>query len=126
MIHNLDGSTYPVPYGKADQCILSVGRRYINEVLLTAGEKLSNLTYHFEHKMTSIDMDKGAMTFQKAGEKKEVEVKADMVFGCDGAFSTVRKAMMRKPWFNYSQEYIPHAYLELCIDGINEGKDVSS
>merc|ERR1711981_396566 len=30
---------------------------------------------------------------------------------------------MRKPWFNYSQEYIPHAYLELCIDGINEGKD---
>ena len=75
--------------------------RYINEVLLTAGEKLDNLTYHFEHKMTSIDMDKGAMTFQKAGEKKEVEVKADMVFGCDGAFSTVRKAMMRKPWFNY-------------------------
>ena len=62
---------------------------------------MDNLTYHFEHKMTSIDMDKGAMTFQKAGEKKEVDVKADMVFGCDGAFSTVRKAMMRKPWFNY-------------------------
>ena len=29
MIHNLDGSTYAVPYGKSDQCILSVGRRYI-------------------------------------------------------------------------------------------------
>ena len=35
MIHNLDGSTYPVPYGKKDQCIYSVGRRYVNEVLLT-------------------------------------------------------------------------------------------
>ena len=22
---------------------------------------------------------------------------------------------MRRPWFNYRQEYIPHAYLELCI-----------
>ena len=27
MIHNLDGSTYPVPYGTKEQCILSVGRR---------------------------------------------------------------------------------------------------
>ena len=35
MIHRLDGSTYPVPYGKKDQAIFSVGRRYINEILLT-------------------------------------------------------------------------------------------
>lgn len=35
MIHNLDGSTYPVPYGKDDQCIYSVARRYVNEILLT-------------------------------------------------------------------------------------------
>jgi len=115
MIHNVDGSTYAVPYGKKDQCIFSVGRRYINEVLLKAGEKFPNLTYHFEHKMTNIDLDKAKMTFQKT-DKSEVEVEADMIFGCDGAFSNVRKAFMRKPWFNYSQKYIPHAYLELCID----------
>ena len=29
--------------------------------------------------------------------------------------------MMRKPRFNYSQEYIPHAYLELCIEGTPSG-----
>ena len=34
MIHNLDGSTYPVPYGKDGQAIYSVGRRYVNEILL--------------------------------------------------------------------------------------------
>ena len=45
----------------------------------------------------------------------------DMAFGCDGAFSNVRKALMRKPYFNYSQEYIPHAYLELAIDPIFKG-----
>ena len=44
-----------------------------------------------------------------------------MAFGCDGAFSNVRKALMRKPYFNYSQEYIPHAYLELAIDPIVKG-----
>ena len=35
MIHNVDGSTYDVPYGKGGQAIYSVGRRYINEALLT-------------------------------------------------------------------------------------------
>ena len=44
-----------------------------------------------------------------------------MIFGCDGAFSNVRKALMRKPYFNYSQEYIPHAYLELNIDPLIKG-----
>ena len=33
--------------------------------------------------------------------------------------------MMRRPWFNYSQEYIPHAYLELCIP-MTENGEVSS
>ena len=35
MIHRLDGTTYPVPYGKEGQAIYSVGRRYVNEILLT-------------------------------------------------------------------------------------------
>ena len=40
MIHTVEGNTYPVPYGKKDQCIYSVGRRYVNEILLT-GKKYS-------------------------------------------------------------------------------------
>jgi 2-polyprenyl-6-methoxyphenol hydroxylase-like FAD-dependent oxidoreductase len=44
-----------------------------------------------------------------------VEESADVVLGCDGAFSSVRKALMRKSGFDYSQTYIPHKYLELCI-----------
>ena len=42
-------------------------------------------------------------------------VKSDLVIGCDGAFSAVRKEMMKRPRFNYSQTYIPHSYMELCI-----------
>jgi len=114
MIHRLDGTTYPVPYGKQGQAIYSVGRRYVNEILLTAGEKYPNLHVHFEHKLTNIDIDTAKMVFtKKSGET--VNLEADFILGCDGAFSTVRKALMRRPWFNYRQEYIPHAYLELCI-----------
>ena len=55
---------------------------------------------------------------------QEIKSEADFILGCDGAFSTVRKALMRRPWFNYKQEYIPHAYLELCIPA-TEDNDVS-
>lgn len=30
MIHDLDGRTHPIPYGKKGQCIYSVGRRYLH------------------------------------------------------------------------------------------------
>ena len=63
------------------------------------------------------------MVFSKK-DGESFEEQADFILGCDGAFSTVRKAMMRRPWFNYSQEYIPHAYLELCIP-MTENGDVS-
>lgn len=44
----------------------------------------------------------------------------DLVIGCDGAFSAVRKEMMKRPRFNYSQEYIPHAYMELSMPPIGD------
>ena len=48
---------------------------------------------------------------------QEVSVSPDLVVGTDGAYSAIRKEMMRRPRFNYSQEYIPHAYMELS--GLN-------
>ncbi len=49
MIHppaKADGKveTYAVPYGKDGQCIYSVGRRYLNEILLTGKTALQNRT----------------------------------------------------------------------------------
>lgn len=43
------------------------------------------------------------------------EFKADLIVGCDGAFSAIRKQFLRRSRFNYSQTYIPHGYLELTI-----------
>lgn len=44
-----------------------------------------------------------------------IHTNADLVVGCDGAFSVVRKQFMKKPRFNYSHVYIPHGYKELTI-----------
>lgn len=48
-------------------------------------------------------------------DQQPLEVTYDLIVGCDGAFSTVRKQFMRQTRFNYSQEYIPHGYMELTI-----------
>ncbi|XP_041491213.1 kynurenine 3-monooxygenase isoform X2 [Microtus oregoni] len=39
----------------------------------------------------------------------------DLLTGCDGAYSMVRAHLMKKPRFDYSQQYIPHGYMELTI-----------
>ena len=44
-----------------------------------------------------------------------MQADADLILGCDGAYSAVRRQMMKAPRFNYSQTYIPHGYMELCI-----------
>ena len=35
LIHDTKGNTNTVPYGKSNQCILSIDRRFLNELLLT-------------------------------------------------------------------------------------------
>ena len=52
----------------------NTGRRYINEVLLSEGEKFPNLHYHFEHKLTDIDVEKADISFQCPGNEDPIKV----------------------------------------------------
>ena len=49
------------------------------------------------------------------------ELKFDMVFGSDGAFSRVRHRMQRQSMFNYSQEFLQIGYKELHIPANADG-----
>ena len=42
--------------------------------------------------------------------------RVDLICGNDGAFSAVRKQMMKETLLDFQQEYIPHGYLELTIN----------
>ena len=64
MIHNQDGSTKPIPYGKENQCIYSVGRRYVNEILLDEGSKHDNITFHFNHKLLRANLETAELVFE--------------------------------------------------------------
>lgn len=114
MIHGVDGSKRPILYGKEDQYIMSVDRRRLNEVLLTAAEKYPDVTCHFEHKLVSCDFETGEVELIN-NEGKRIKKTADLIVGNDGAFSGVRKEMMKATLLDYQQQYIPHGYMELTI-----------
>lgn len=116
MLHDLHGNTKVVLYDHVNnQAIYSVGRKYLNEILLSAAEKQPNINLHFNRKLIDCNLKEGEMKFMNTQDKSIIESKAELLIGADGAFSAVRKQMVKLPGFNYSQTYIDHGYLELCI-----------
>uniref|UniRef100_A0A3Q2Q1F3 Kynurenine 3-monooxygenase n=1 Tax=Fundulus heteroclitus TaxID=8078 RepID=A0A3Q2Q1F3_FUNHE len=114
MIHALSGKQSPIPYGKKGQYILSVDRANLNKELLTEAETYPNTKLNFDHKLQDWSAETGLMTFARPDGSK-TQVRADLIVGCDGAFSAVRKQFLRRSRFNYSQTYIPHGYMELTM-----------
>ncbi len=126
MIHPLSGKLSAQPYGVKGQCIYSVDRQKLNELLLSHAEKDPNVSLHFHHQLVRADLVKKKLTFletelskEDKEESVEVEVDRDFIFGCDGAFSSVRRQMMRWGRMNYNQEYIEHGYKELTMPPAN-------
>ncbi|KAL1122309.1 hypothetical protein AAG570_003714 [Ranatra chinensis] len=116
MIHSTDGTKRIIPYDPhSNQCIYSVGRNYLNGILLSAAEKRPNVHLNFEHKLVRADFDRGKLTFKCADKEALKDVHADLIVGADGAFSAVRNCMLKLPMFNYNQTYIEHSYMELSI-----------
>ncbi|XP_059002686.1 LOW QUALITY PROTEIN: kynurenine 3-monooxygenase [Mustela lutreola] len=114
MIHSVSGKMSPLLYGTKSQYILSVSRADLNKELLTAVEKYPNAKVHFGHRLLKCNPEEGAITVLGSDEVP-IDVTYDLIVGCDGAYSTVRSHLMKKPRFDYSQLYIPHGYMELTI-----------
>ncbi|XP_007481618.1 kynurenine 3-monooxygenase isoform X1 [Monodelphis domestica] len=114
MIHSLSGKKSAIPYGTKNQYILSISRESLNKDLLTAVEKHPTAKMHFGHKLLNCKPEEGVITLLGSNQVP-VEVTCDLIVGCDGAYSTVRAQFMKRARFNYSQQYIPHGYMELTI-----------
>ncbi|XP_004711821.1 kynurenine 3-monooxygenase [Echinops telfairi] len=114
MIHSLSGKKTAIPYGTKSQFILSISREKLNKDLLTAVEKYPNVKLHFGHKLLKCNPEEGMITVL-GSDKVPKDITYDLIVGCDGAYSTVRSHLMKTPRFDYSQQYIPHGYMELTI-----------
>jgi kynurenine 3-monooxygenase len=114
-IHDTEGNVSFQPYGKEGQAIYSVSRGELNSVLLDAAESYENLEIRFNCKCTGVNFEESVASFHDAESGEEFDVKADLIFGTDGAFSAVRADMQKTSRFNYQQEFISHGYRELLL-----------
>lgn len=121
IMHSTSGDLTYQAYGKENQAIYSISRGDLNKKMVEiATEKGAQLFYN--EKCIDTDTNKGIVTFQNSITKEIKTVKADLVFGADGAFSKVRYSGMQKlPRFNYSQKYIEDGYKELLLPANEDG-----
>lgn len=66
MLHDVKGNRTFVPYDRnTKQCIYSVGRKHLNEILLNAAEDYGNIKMHFNHKLVSAKLEDGVLNFHE-------------------------------------------------------------
>ncbi len=115
-IHLKDGSSTYQPYGKESQAIYSVSRGGINMKLMDLAEQQPNVSIHFNERCDKVDRKNNTVTFYNASKDTEQQIKSDLVFGADGAFSAVRtNIQLHSDRFDYQQFYIDCGYKELVI-----------
>lgn len=119
IMHDAAGHTSFHPYSVAPgDAINSVSRGDLNILLLKAAAEHKNVNLHFEQPIVDVDFASGIAKVQDSNDAEPSSVKADLIVGADGAFSTVRSAMQcypRGPGFGFSQTFISHGYKELVI-----------
>ena len=113
LMHSTNNELTFQPYGKEGQAIYSVSRARLNELLMEKAEK-SGIRFHFEQKCEEVNSEKGSVIFSD-NENNQTTITADVIFGTDGAFSSVRNSFMKRDRFTYSQQYLSHGYKELEI-----------
>ena len=118
------------------QYIAAADRGGLNKHLLDALEKMPNVTFHFNHKLTGADFNRKIAWFEQRSPTKnayawtaipnfpeqqihkrppEIEVDFDLLIGADGAHSATRYHMMKYSRVNYQQEYIDTLWCEFQI-----------
>ena len=101
MLHSHNGVRTPMPYGKEDQYISSIDRRLLNEHLISLVDSNPNVNYYFNDKLVASDLKNGVATFENATGRHDET--GHLIIGCDGAFSNVRKELIKTTRMNYSQ-----------------------
>jgi len=120
-MHNADGTTAYQAYGKEGQYINSVSRGDLNCKLMDLAEE-HGVNILFNEKCNSINWTEKKIEFEKTNSPEIQKVKADLIFGSDGAFSAARLThQLQHDRFQYQQYYIDFGYKELTIPPAENG-----
>jgi len=125
MIHDKEGNTFLSNYsGRKNESINSISRELLTALLLDEAEALDNVTIEFNKRSIKVDFEAKIGCFEDTISGEVFEVSADLIFGTDGAGSSLRKSYFekRKFLFSFSQNYLTHGYKELTIKPTKSGE----
>lgn len=108
------------PYGKEGESIYSISRGTLNRKMIDLAEA-AGVQFFFNQKIWDVTLADATLHMGETERGAWTDVKYDMVFGADGAFSRIRHRMQRQSMFNYSQEFLPTGYKELHIPANADG-----
>ncbi|KAI5967260.1 BNA4 [Candida margitis] len=116
MIHDITGLKQESQlYGLSGECINSIDRSYLNDLLL---EELgqSGVKVYFEHKLVKLSNVDTSPTMEFSSKNGIVKFGSfDYIIGADGAHSHFRHQMQKGMRMDLSQKYIDMQYMELYI-----------
>ena len=114
IMHDEKGVLTEQPYGNKGQAIYSVSRAEMNVLMMSMAEK-NGAKLHFNEKCIDTDLISASATFKNTISEKARKIQSDLLIGSDGAFSAVRKDMVKKHDHDYEYYEIEHDYKELLI-----------
>lgn len=122
IMHDLEGKLTAQPYGKDGQAIYSVSRGVVNAKMMDIAENSGGAQIFYNEHCIDVDLENGITYLKNSETGLETQVKSDLIFACDGAFSAVRyKSMQKLDKFNYEQRFIEDGYRELLLPANKDG-----
>jgi len=114
VIHGDNSAVRFQPYTAKGDAIYSASRTEVNTLLLDEADKYSNILKYFGHRCADVDPDRRVLIISSP-DGRHHELTPQVVFAADGAYSTVRRSLLRKPDFSYFQSLSPIFYRELRV-----------
>ena len=120
-IHTIGNAPVHAAYsGRQGEYINSISRSELNIALLNEANKYSNITIHFNHTCTQVQVAAGIATFTH--NHTTITASNSIIIGTDGAGSALRNAFeVQVPGFTHTQDILPHGYKELNIPPLPNG-----
>jgi kynurenine 3-monooxygenase len=126
-LHQPDGSTAFQPYGKNGEAIYSVSRGELNKRLMSLAEE-RGAEILFNQRCSRVDVFNNTLYLEETSDiantpSNQIQpstgglkaVKADLLFGADGAFSALRTSYSHMDRVSSEQKYIEYGYKELNV-----------
>lgn len=123
VVHERNGATTYVPYGKgANEQLHAIRRHEMNALLYEAACQYPNIQCLFEQRLVQIEKTSGRLWFQNelAPDQTPVAVDTELVIGADGIFSNVRQQIHKGERADFHQDCLDWGYKDVIVPaGLN-------